>query len=158
MVQIVLPNDTNSLGNLMGGVLLRWMDIAGGISAGRHSNAVCVTVSVDNVSFKYPILLGEIVTIEAKVSRAFNTSMEVHLEVFTENPKKVGRKKTNDAFLTFVALENAKGHPIKVPQIVPETDSEKELYESALRRREIRLILAKKMRAEDSTALKKLFT
>lgn len=157
MSQIVLPNDTNALGNLMGGVLLKWMDIASGIAAGRHSDAICVTVSVDNVSFKKPIHLGEIVTLEARVTRAFRTSMEVHIEVFTEDPRKVGRTKTNDAFYTFVALDGINGKPQVVPQLVPETDTERELYEAAERRREVRLILAKKMKAEDSVALRKLF-
>jgi len=157
MSQIVLPNDTNALGNLMGGVLLKWMDIAAGIAAGRHSNAICVTVSVDNVSFKEAIKLGEVVSIEAKVSRAFNTSMEVYIEVFREDPRKVGRVKSNDAFYTFVALDGINGSPKKVKGIVPETDTERELYEGAQRRRDIRLILGKKMDAKDSVALKKMF-
>ena len=157
MTQIVLPNDTNALGNLMGGVLLKWMDIAAGIAAGRHSNAVCVTVSVDNVSFKEPIKLGEVVLIEAKVTRAFNTSMEIYIEVFREDPLKIGRVKTNDAFYTFVALDDVNGSPTEVRKIVPETDQERELFEGAERRREVRLILGGKMEAEDSVALKKLF-
>lgn len=157
MSQIVLPNDTNALGNLMGGVLLKWMDIATAIAAGRHSNAICVTVSVDNVSFKEPIKLGEIVSLEAKVSRAFNTSMEVYVECFKEDPRKVGRVKTNDAFYTFVALDGVNGKPKKVVDLVPETDAERELYEGAERRREVRLILGKKMEAKDSVALKKMF-
>lgn len=157
MSQIVLPNDTNALGNLMGGVLLKWMDIAAGIAAGRHSNAICVTVSVDNVSFKEPISLGEIVTIEAKVTRVFNTSMEVYIEVYKEDPRKIGKNKTNDAFYTFVALDGVNGNPKEVTKIVPETDQEKKLYEGAERRREVRLILGEKMEAKDSVALKKLF-
>ena len=157
MSQIVLPNDTNALGNLMGGVLLKWMDIASGIAAGRHSNSICVTVSVDNVSFKKPIALGEVVTLEAKVTRAFRTSMEVYIEVFTEDPRKVGKSKTNDAYYTFVALDGINGNPKEVSKIVPETDAEQEQYEGAERRREVRLILGKKMKAEDSVALKKLF-
>lgn len=157
MSQIVLPNDTNALGNLMGGVLLKWMDIAAGIAAGRHSNKICVTVSVDNVSFKEAIELGEIVTIEAKVTRAFRTSMEVFIEVFKEDPRKVGKIKTNDAYYTFVALDGVNGVPTSVRQITPETDLERDQYEGALRRREVRLILGKKMKAEESVALKKLF-
>lgn len=158
MSQIVLPNDTNALGNLMGGVLLKWMDIAAGIAAGRHSNKICVTVSVDNVSFKESIALGEIVTLEAKVTRAFNTSMEVYIDVYKEDPRKVGKIKTNDAYYTFVALDGAKGSPTKVKKIIPETDFETEQYEGALRRREVRLILGKKMEANESVALKKLFS
>lgn len=157
MTQLVLPNDTNYLGNLMGGVLLKWMDIAAGIAASRHSNAVCVTVSVDNVSFKKPIKLGEIVSIEAKVTRAFTTSMEIYIEVYKEDPTKVGKQKTNDAFYTFVALDGINGSPKSVTKIVPETDQEQELYEGALRRREVRLILGNKLEAKDSIALKQLF-
>ena len=157
MSQIVLPNDTNALGNLMGGVLLKWMDIAAAIAAGRHSNAICVTVSVDNVSFKQPIKLGDIVSIEAKVTRAFNTSMEVYIEVFREDPKEVGTVKTNEAFYTFVALDGVNGSPIEVSKIVPETDQERDLFEGAERRREVRLILGNKMDVKDSIALKKLF-
>jgi len=157
MTQIVLPNDTNALGNLMGGVLMKWMDIAAGIAAGRHSNAICVTVSVDNVTFKHPILLGEIVTIEARVTRAFRTSMEIYIDVFSEDPRVKERKKTNVAFFTFVALDGKKGKPMSVPELKPRTAEEIELFDGALRRREIRLILAKKMKAKDSEALKKLF-
>ena len=157
MSQIVLPNDTNALGNLMGGILLKWMDIAAGIASSRHSNAITVTVSVDNVSFKEPIRLGEVVSIEAKVTRAFKTSMEVYIEVYKEDPREVGRTKTNDAFFTFVALDGINGKPQLVRPIVPETDQERELFEGALRRREVRLILGKKMEAKDSVALKKMF-
>lgn len=157
MSQIVLPNDTNALGNLMGGVLLKWMDIAAGIAAGRHSNAVCVTVSVDNVSFKEPIKLGEVVSIQAKVTRAFNTSMEIYIEVFREDPLTVGKVKSNDAFYTFVALDGINGSPREVHKIVPETDQERELFEGAERRREVRLILGGKMDVKNSVALKKLF-
>lgn len=157
MSQIVLPNDTNALGNLMGGVLLKWMDIAAGISAGRHSNAVCVTVSVDNVSFKEPIRLGEVVTITANVTKAFRTSMEIYIEVFKEDPLKIGRIKTNEAFYTFVALDGINGAPQEIRKIVPETDQEIELFEGAARRREIRLILAGKLDAKDSVALKEKF-
>lgn len=156
MSQIVLPNDTNAMGNLMGGILLKWMDVAAGIAAGRHSNSLCVTVSVDNVSFKEPIRLGEVVSIQAKVTRAFNTSMEIYIEVFKEDPLKIGRVKSNDAFFTFVALDDD-GSPTKVREIVPETDRELELFEGAERRREVRLILGEKMRVEESVALVKLF-
>ncbi len=158
MSQIVMPNDTNALGNLMGGVLLKWMDVAAGIAAGRHSNAICVTVSVDNVSFRKAIKLGEIVTLEAKVTRAFNTSMEIHIEVYTEDPRKVGKTMTNEAYYTFVALDGVNGKPKAVKSIVPETNAEQEQYEGAERRREVRLILGKKMKAKDSVALKKLFS
>ncbi len=158
MSELVLPNDTNPLGNLMGGILLKWMDIAASIAAGRHSESVCVTVSVDNVSFHEAIKLGEIVTIEAKVTRAFTTSMEIHMEVFREDPRKqTHRTKSNEAFYTFVALDGMKGKPRPVSKLIPQTAREKDLYDGAERRREVRLILGGKMKAEDSVALKKLF-
>lgn len=156
MNELVLPNDTNPLNNLMGGRLLHWMDIAAAISAQKHCNNIVVTASVDNVSFKHPIKLGDVITIEAKVTRAFSTSMEVRLDVWAENIPSGTRIRSNDAFYTFVAL-NQEGKPINVPEIEPETESEKKLFEGALRRRQLRLILAGKMKAHDATELKALF-
>ena len=149
--KIVLPNDTNVLTNLMGGQLLNWMDITAGISAQRHSRRVVVTASVNNVSFNHPIKLGDVVTIESKVSRAFTSSMEVYLDVYVDLTNG-GRKKCNEAIYTFVA-----GSPIEVPEIIPETDREKERYASALRRRQLSLILAGKMKPNQATELKALF-
>src|SRR5215475_16202832 len=124
MNEIVLPNDTNVFGNLMGGRLMYWMDIAAGISAGKHCNAPCMTASVDNLSFKNPIKLGNVVHIEAKVSRAFNTSMEVHMKVWGEDHTQQYKYKSNEAYYTFVALDpNRK--PRLVPEIIAETDEEK---------------------------------
>jgi acyl-CoA hydrolase len=156
MNELVLPNDTNPLNNLMGGRLLHWMDIAAAISAQKHCNNIVVTASVDNVSFRHPIKLGDVITIEAKVTRAFSTSMEVRLDVWAENIPSGTRVRSNDAFYTFVAL-NKEGKPISAPEIEPETETEKKLFEGALRRRQLRLILAGKMKAHDATELKALF-
>lgn len=156
MNELVLPNDTNPLNNLMGGRLLHWMDIAAAIAAQKHSNCVVVTASVDNVSFKHPVKLGDVITIKAKVSRAFNTSLEVRLIVWAENIPTGTKIKSNEAFYTFVALDND-GNTVSVPTLIPETDGEKELFEGALRRRQLRLILGGKMKPEDATELKALF-
>ena len=156
MNELVLPNDTNTLNNLMGGRLLHWMDIAAAISAQKHCNNIVVTASVDNVSFQHPIKLGDVITIEAKVSRAFNTSLEVRLDVYAENIPSVSRIKSNEAYYTFVALAED-GKTLPVPAIVPETAAEQELYDGALRRRQLRLILGGKMKANDATELKALF-
>ena len=156
MNELVLPNDTNPLNNLMGGRLLHWMDIAAAISAQKHCNNIVVTASVDNVSFRHAIKLGDVITIEAKVTRAFSTSMEVRLDVWAENIPSGTRVRSNDAFYTFVAL-NKEGKPIAVPEIEPETEMDKKLFEGALRRRQLRLILAGKMKAHDATELKALF-
>ncbi len=121
MSEIVLPNDTNTFGNLMGGRLMYWMDIAAGIASTRHCNAPVMTASVDNLSFKTPIKLGNIVHIEAKVTRAFNTSMEVHLQVWGEDSLHQYRYQSNEAYFTFVALD-PNGKPRKVPQAIPSTD------------------------------------
>lgn len=154
--ELVLPNDTNTLTNLMGGKLLYWMDIVAAISAQRHSNSTVVTASVDNVSFAHGIQLGNVVTLKAQVARAFSSSMEVHIEVTAEDVPAGKLIQSNRAFFTFVAVDHS-GKPIRVPEVVPETESEKELYESALRRRQLRLVLAKRMKPEDATELKSLF-
>jgi acyl-CoA hydrolase len=156
MNEMVLPNDTNTLGNLRGGAVLHWMDVAAAIAAQRHSNRIVVTASVDNVSFQSPIKLGDVVTIDAKVSRSFHTSMEVHLSVMTENIPTGSIRKCNDAFYTFVALDST-GSPVPVPEIIPETKEEISLFEGALRRRQLRLILGGKMKPNDATELKALF-
>lgn len=156
MTEIVLPNDTNVFGNLMGGRLMYWMDIAAALSAQKHCNAPVVTASVDNISFENPIKLGNAVHIEAKVTRAFNTSMEIHLKVWGEDMTQQYRYKSNEAYYTFVALDpNRK--PRTVPQLVPENDEEKKLFDGALRRRQLRLILGGKLKPDDATELKALF-
>jgi acyl-CoA hydrolase len=153
MTEIVLPNDTNTLHNLRGGKILHWMDIASAIAAGKHSNAVVVTASVDNVSFENPIKLGDVVTITAKVTRTFNTSMETHIEVWAENLPSQTRYKCNEAYYTFVALDS-NGKPKKSIPLLPETEEEKKIYDSALARRELRLVLAGRMKMTDTKELK----
>ena len=155
MTEMVLPNDTNPLHNLMGGRMMHLIDIAGAICAQKHSQRIVVTASVDNISFHQPIKLGSVVTLQARVTRAFNSSMEIYVEVFAENLAE-GRVLSNKAFLTFVAIDQA-GNPINVPELIPETDDEKKLFESALRRRQLRLILAGRMKPDEATELKSLF-
>jgi acyl-CoA hydrolase len=156
MTEIVLPNDTNVFGNLMGGRLMYWMDIAAAISAQRHCNSPVVTASVDNISFENAIKLGNTVHIEARVTRAFSTSMEIHLRVWGEDLTQQFRYKSNEAYYTFVALDPHR-KPKPVPQLKPETEDEQKLFASALRRRQIRLILGGKMKPDDASELKALF-
>ncbi|MAO46864.1 MAG: acyl-CoA thioesterase [Crocinitomicaceae bacterium] len=154
--RIVMPNDTNTLGNLMGGNLLNWMDVAAAISANRHCRRVVVTAAVNNVSFDRPIRLADIVIIESEVTRSFNSSMEVYLEVFIEDSATGERSRCNEAMYTFVAVDQL-GAPIGVPEIVPVSADEKDRFDGALRRRQLRLILAGKMKPSDATELKALF-
>ncbi len=157
MTEIVLPNDTNTFGNLMGGRLMYWMDIAAALSAQKHCNAPVVTASVDNISFENPIKLGNAVHIEAKVTRSFNTSMEIHLKVWGEDLTQQFKYKSNEAYYTFVALDpNRK--PRQVPPVIAETEEEQKLFEGALRRRQLRLILGGKMKPDDAVELKAFFT
>jgi acyl-CoA hydrolase len=156
MTEIVLPNDTNALGNLRGGRILHWMDIASAIAGGKHSNAVVVTASVDNVSFENPIKLGDVVTITARVTRVFHTSMETHIEVWAENLPSQNRYKCNEAYYTFVALDS-NGRPKKAVPLIPETEEEIKLYNSALARRELRLVLAGKLKMADTKELQRNF-
>ncbi len=154
--QMVLPNDTNTLGNLFGGQLLQWMDIVASISAHRHCKRVVVTASVNNVSFNMPINHASLVTLEAKVSRAFSTSMEVFIDVWVEDPVSGEKVKANEAIYTFVAVDQ-NGSPLPVPELVPETEEEKFRFDGALRRKQLSLILAGKMKPSDATELKALF-
>ena len=156
MTELVLPNDTNVFGNLMGGRLMYWMDIAAALAALKHCAMPTVTASVDNISFENPIKLGNVVHIEANVSRTFTTSMEIHISVWGEDALLQHRYKSNEAYYTFVALDLS-GKPSKVPQVAPETEGEKRLYDGALRRRQLRLILGGKMKPGDATELKALF-
>ena len=153
---IVLPNDTNTLGNLFGGQLLAWMDVIASVSAQRPCRRVVVTASVNNVSFREPILQSSIVTLEAKVSRAFSSSMEVFVDVYVEDPISGVRRKCNEAIYTFVAVDQL-GGPINVPELIPETTEEIERYEGALRRKQLSLILAGKLKPSEATELKALF-
>ncbi|MDE3213961.1 MAG: acyl-CoA thioesterase [Bacteroidota bacterium] len=156
MTELVLPNDTNTFGNLMGGRLMYWMDIAAALAGTKHCSAPVVTASVDNISFTNPIRLGNVVHIEAKVTRTFNTSMEIHLDVWGEDVIQQYRYKSNEAYYTFVALD-PNNKPRLVPKLEPETEEELRLFESALRRRQLRLILGGKMKAGDAKELKALF-
>ncbi|MBI1194190.1 MAG: acyl-CoA thioesterase [Bacteroidetes bacterium] len=156
MTEMVLPNDTNNLGNLMGGNLLHWMDICSAMAAGKHANTIAVTAAVDNVSFQHPIARGAIVTLRSRVTRAFNTSMEVYIEVFSETMASQEKLLTNTAYYTFVALgEN--GLPCPVPAIEPETEEDRRRFEGALRRRELRLVLSGRLKPSDTPALQALF-
>jgi acyl-CoA hydrolase len=154
--ELVLPNDTNTLGNLMGGRLLHWMDLVAAISSHRHCKRVVVTASVNNVSFTQPIRLASMITLEAKVSRAFSSSMEVFIDVWVEDPVTGEKTKSNEAIYTFVAVDQ-NGSPLPVPELIPETEQEKIRYDGALRRRQLSLILAGKMKPEDASELKALF-
>jgi acyl-CoA hydrolase len=156
MTELVLPNDTNTFGNLMGGRLMYWMDIASALAAMKHCGSPVVTASVDNISFETPIKLGNVVHIEAGVTRAFLTSMEVHLKVWGEDAIHQRKYKSNEAYFTFVSI-GPNGKPMPVNQLTAETVEEKELYEGALRRRQLRLVLGGKMKATDAGELKALF-
>jgi acyl-CoA hydrolase len=142
MNELVMPNDTNPLGNLMGGRLLQWMDVCSAISSQRHCNRNVVTISVDNVEFKSAISKGEVVVIEAEVTRAFTTSMEVAMRVWAENLRTGERRLCTTSFYTFVSVD-ADGRPVPVPEIIPESDFEKERYEQAEERRELRLKISR---------------
>tara|TARA_Y100001968_G_scaffold69928_1_gene61081 strand:- start:247 stop:753 length:507 start_codon:yes stop_codon:yes gene_type:complete len=155
MTNSVLPGDTNQLNNMFGGELLARMDRAASISAGRHSKRIVVTSSVNHVSFNKAIPLGSTITIEAKVSRVFNSSMEVYLDVWIDNLK--GEKtKANEAIYTFVAVDE-KGKPVTIEKIKPESEEEIKRYEGALRRRQLSLVLAGKMKAQEATELMSIF-
>ena len=153
---IVLPGDTNSLNNLFGGELLARMDKVASIAAIKHSEQVVVTASVNNVSFGEPVPNGSILTIEAKVSRAFNSSMEVFIDVWKQNKTHLKKFKVNEAIYTFVAVDET-GRPVPVPELIPETKIEIERFEGALRRKQLSLVLAGKMKPNDATELKALF-
>lgn len=135
MSELVLPNDTNLLGNLVGGRLMYWMDIAGALVASRHSNSVVATVSIDNISFKHPVRMGEMVIVKAKMLYAGNTSMSIGIEVFAENLRTGATILTNKARMVFVAL-NDEGRPCPVPPLQPETEEENRAYEKEKARRE----------------------
>lgn len=153
---LVLPGETNPLNNMFGGELLARMDRAAGITARRHSRRICVTASVNHVAFNRPIAVGSVVTIEAKVSRAFNTSMEIYLDVWIEDRESGVKRKANEAIYTFVAVDDS-GNPVAIAPINPETEIEKQRYEAALRRKQLSLVLAGKMQPKDATELKALF-
>jgi acyl-CoA hydrolase len=154
--EVVMPNDTNHVGNLFGGKLMQWLDITAAISAQRHCGRVVVTAAINHVSFDKPIKQNSIVTLEAKVTRAFSSSMEIFVDVFLENPSTGQKTKCNEAILTFVAIDQ-NGSPLPVPPIIPETELEKKRFDGALRRRQLSLILGGRMKPEEATELKALF-
>ncbi len=156
MTDMVLPSETNPLNNLFGGELLARMDRCASIAARRHSRRIVVTASVNHVAFNRAIPVGSVVTVEASISRAFNSSMEVYLDVWIEDRESGVRSKANEAIYTFVAVDET-GRPVKVPEVIPETDLEKERYAAALRRKQLSLVLAGKMKPDEATELKALF-
>ena len=151
--ELVLPNDTNTLGNLMGGRLLHLMDVCAAIAAQRHSNRTVVTASVDSVDFRSAIRLGEVVVLRATVNRAFTSSMEVGIDVWAEDNRAGTRRHCNRAYYTFVAVDGD-GRPIPVAPLAPETDDERARFEAAGRRRELRLVLAGRLQPEGADALR----
>lgn len=157
MSEIVMPNDTNPLHNLMGGNLMRWMDIAGGICAGRHCETYVVTASVDHVSFQLPIPLGDVVTVKATVTRSFNTSVEVYVEVYADSLKGGNARRCNHAYLTFVAVDEKTMKPCNVPPVLPLTKDEQNQFEGAKRRRELRLILSGRMKPSEAAEIRSIF-
>jgi acyl-CoA hydrolase len=157
LTDLVLPAETNPLNNLFGGELLARMDRACSIAARRHSRRIVVTASVNHVSFSKAVPVGSVVTVEAKVSRAFKSSMEVYVDVWIEDRESGLRSRANEGIYTFVAVDET-GSPVPVAQIVPETTLEKVRFDGALRRKLLSLILAGKMIADDATELKALFS
>ena len=153
---LILPSETNHLNHLFGGALLAKMDRAAYITARRHSRRIAVTASVNHVAFNTAIPLGSVVTIEANVSRAFTTSMEVFIDVFIEDRISGERTKANEAIYTFVAVDDTMT-PVKVPEIIPETELEKSRHEAALRRKQLSLVLAGKMKPQEAVELKSIF-
>lgn len=158
MTEMIMPNDTNPIDNLMGGNLMRWMDIIGGICAGKHCEAYVVTASVDHVSFQKPIHVGDVITLTATVTRAFNTSVEVYVEVHAADIKGHKNRMSNHAYFTFVAIDDKERKPKKVPSLVPLTRDEQALFESAIRRRELRLVLSGRMKPSEATEIRNLFS
>ena len=138
MTELVLPNDANMLGNILGGKVMHLVDLCGAIAACRHSGTVAVTASVDHMDFRYPILVGQLVVLKASVNRAFKTSMEVGVKVYSENMLSGERRHTSTAYLTFVALDD-NGQRVAVPPVVPETADEQRRFEAAATRRAYRL-------------------
>jgi acyl-CoA hydrolase len=157
MTEMIMPNDTNPLGNLMGGNLMRWMDVAGGICAARHCQKYVVTASVDHVSFTSPIRVGDVITLNAVVTRAFTTSVEVYVEVVAANMTGGNQRKSNHAYLSFVALDDETNKPCIVPPLRPVSSGETKLYEGASRRRELRLILSGRLKPGDAKEIKDFF-
>lgn len=143
MTELVLPNDANILGNLLGGRLMHWIDIAGALTASKHSNCVVATAALDSLDFRHPIRVGEMVRLKSKITWVGNTSMEVRVDVYCENLITGNVIKSNKAYITFVALDKD-GKPTQVPLLKLNTEEEKVEFEKALQRREMRLSRRKK--------------
>ena len=156
VTDLVLPSETNPLNNLFGGELLARMDRAASIAARRHSRRITVTASVNHVAFNQAVPVGSVVTVEAVVSRAFNTSMEVYIDVWMEDRFSGERSKVNEAIYTFVAVDET-GRPVKVPELAPETPLEQARFDAALRRKQLSLVLAGKLKPKEATELRALF-
>lgn len=157
LTDMVLPGESNSLNNLFGGELLARMDRTCSIAAQRHSKRIVVTASVNHVAFNKAVPVGSVVIVEAKVSRAFNTSMEVYADVWTEDRESGEKTKVNEGIYTFVAVDMA-GSPVKVPQIIPETEIEQQRFDGALRRKQLSLVVSGRMKPAEATELKALFS
>ena len=154
MTELVLPNDTNQLGNLLGGRLMHLVDIAAAIAAAKHSGRVCVTASVDEMNFLGPVKLGQVVRLYASVNRAFTTSMEVGVRALVEDLRSGDTRHVSSAYLTFVAI-NELGHGVPVPEITPQTQDDHRRYEGALLRRNARLKRRKEILRHETERLKK---
>lgn len=157
LTDLVLPSETNPLNNLFGGELLARMDRASSIAARRHSRRIVVTASVNHVAFNRAVPIGSVVTIEAKISRSFKSSMEIYIDVWIEDRESGQRNKANEGIYTFVAVDDT-GKPVEVAPIIPETELEKQRFDAALRRKQLSLVLAGKMNPHDATELKALFS
>ncbi|MCB0666280.1 MAG: acyl-CoA thioesterase [Saprospiraceae bacterium] len=157
MSEMVMPNDTNHLGDLMGGNLMKWMDIACAMCAQRHTNSAVVTASVDHLSFRSSIKLGEICILEAVVTRVFRTSLEVYVCVYAENAITAEKRKANEAYFTFVAIDTENHKPVRANPVIAISEEERDLFEGAQRRRELRLLLAGRLKPSEADDLKKLF-
>ncbi|MEI8134957.1 MAG: acyl-CoA thioesterase [bacterium] len=153
MTELVLPNDTNQLGNLLGGRLMHWMDICAAIAAGKHSGRVCVTASVDEINFLGPVKLGQVIRLYASVNRAFHTSMEVGVRAIVEDIHTGYSRHVNTGYLTFVALDET-GRGVKVPELVPVTSDEKRRFEAAATRRNDRLVRRRAIEANEAARIK----
>ncbi len=145
MTELVLPNDANTHGNILGGRVMHLIDLAGAISAFRHCRRPVVTASVDSLIFLHPIKVGQLIMLEAVVTRSFHSSMEVQVEVWSEEPLTGEKLRTSTAFLTFVALDGV-GRPTDVPAVLPETEAEKQQFDEAAERRQRRLEAKRRLR------------
>jgi acyl-CoA hydrolase len=148
MIELVLPNDTNQLGVLLGGRLMHWIDLAGALAAHRHSHQHAVTASMDHIDFLAPVNMGDFVVLKSSVNRTFNTSMAVGVKAFAENYTTGTRQHVASAYLTFVAIDFQKKR-VQVPPVIPETEEEKRRYDDALLRKQASVATRERTRARD---------